>query len=456
MRALLLLLPLAACVTLPGAEPPTRGLPLATDLPAMKAFSTPPPPDPPRQANADIARDFVELSFYMESGRPLDRLTRFEQPVTVAFHAPPGPQLAADLDQLVARLRNEAKIDISVAPPGSPANIVIQTLPGRKLRARVPRAACFVVPRVQDWREFLRARRKGRLDWSTLERRERAAVFIPADIAPQEQRDCLHEEIAQALGPLNDLYRLPQSVFNDDNVQPVLTAWDMLILRAYYDPALQNGMTREQVARALPAILRRINPDGEGRPRDGQQPTPRRWVELIEAALAPRSPPGRRITAARRALAFALARGWRDNRLGFSLFVLGRQALGHDGATAAESFARAHALFLSLYGPDDIHTANVALQLAAFALSAGRPHLALKLVEDSIPPARRAQNAALLATLLMVKAAALDALDRRAEAATVRLDSLGWARYGFASDREIRARLREISALARRPSAEGA
>ena len=38
--------------------------------------------------------------------------------------------------------------------------------------------------------------------------RERAAVFIPADTSPQEVRDCLHEELAQALGPLNDLYRL--------------------------------------------------------------------------------------------------------------------------------------------------------------------------------------------------------------------------------------------------------
>jgi len=34
--------------------------------------------------------------------------------------------------------------------------------------------------------------------------------------SPQEVRDCLHEELAQALGPLNDLYRLPDSVFNDD------------------------------------------------------------------------------------------------------------------------------------------------------------------------------------------------------------------------------------------------
>jgi hypothetical protein len=67
------------------------------------------------------------------------------------------------------------------------------------------------------------------------------AVFIPSDVSPQEVRDCLHEEVAQALGPLNDLYRLPDSVFNDDNFHAVLTGFDMLILRTYYDAELPTA-----------------------------------------------------------------------------------------------------------------------------------------------------------------------------------------------------------------------
>ncbi len=46
-------------------------------------------------------------------------------------------------------------------------------------------------------------------------------------------RDCLHEELAQALGPLNDLYRLSNSVFNDDNFHSVLTGFDMEMLRLH-------------------------------------------------------------------------------------------------------------------------------------------------------------------------------------------------------------------------------
>ena len=91
------------------------------------------------------------------------------------------------------------------------------------------------------------------------------AIIIPNDASPQEVRDCLHEELAQALGPLNDLYRLPNSVFNDDNVHTVLTNFDMLILRATYAPELASGMSRDAVAQRLPSIFARINPRGTAR-----------------------------------------------------------------------------------------------------------------------------------------------------------------------------------------------
>jgi len=47
----------------------------------------------------------------------------------------------------------------------------------------------------------------------------------------------------------------------------------------------------------------------------------------------------------------------------------------------------------------------------------------------------------------MIKAQALEAQNRLNEADIVRLDSLGWARYGFGSDAEIRNNLGEIAAL---------
>jgi hypothetical protein len=64
-----------------------------------------------------------------------------------------------------------------------------------------------------------------------------------------------------------------------------------------------------------------------------------------------------------------------------------------------------------------------------------------------LPAATAAQNASLMATLLMMRAEALTLEGRATEAQAVRLDSLGWARYGFGDAGEIRARLVEIAAV---------
>jgi hypothetical protein len=87
------------------------------------------------------------------------------------------------------------------------------------------------------------------------------------------------------------------------------------------------------------------------------------------------------------------------------------------------------------------------MQMAAFALSSGQPEVTIKLAERTIPVVTRAQNAALLATFMLLKAQALDQLGRADEAQAVRLDSLGWARYGFGSEQEVRARIADIAAL---------
>ena len=419
-------------------------------MPPMHQFGAP-RPLAPTQPNAQIAQDFLELSFLMESGREITRLSRFEGgPVTISV-APGAPaSVSGDLDRLIARLRQEAGIDIRRTAHGpTPASITIETLPRAQMQRVVPQAACFVVPRVSSWAEFRRNRTRNQrlMDWTTLQSRERVAVFIPNDVAPQEIRDCLHEEVAQALGPLNDLYRLPDSVFNDDNFNAVLTGFDMLILRAYYDPALRSGMTRAQVAAALPAILDKINPSA---PRTGiatPTPTPRAWVEAIETALGPTTPEAARLAAAARAVEIARRSGLDDARLAFSYFAMGRLSLSRNPQQSVAAFMAARAIYAAI-SPGGIHAAHIDMQLAAFALSTGRHDEALRLTGAAMPAAMQAENAALLSTLLMIRAEALEATGRGAQAQQVRLDSVSWGRYGFGTTDELGARLTEIAALA--------
>jgi len=443
--ALVLALSLAACSTT-QVEVPQRLHIAADDLPPMRVFA-PHQAQATQQSNATLARDFLELSFYMESGRPLPRFTRFETPVTVKLTGISAPaSIARDLDALIARLRKEGGVNITRVAADQPANIVIETVQRRALKRAVPDAACFTVPNATSWRDFLHRRHGWSLDWASLQTRTQVAIFLPGDVAPQEVRDCLHEELAQALGPINDLYRLPQSVFNDDNIESVLTSFDMMMLRITYAPELHSGMTKAEVRNRLPGILARINP------RYGYQPvappidTPRSWVDAIQTAIGPNVPDRRRIDAAQQALAIAQAHQWTDNRMGFSLFVLGRVVLPEDGNLALASLFRAAAIY-SASPETQLQAAHVGLQLAAFALSSDDPEAAISIIDRNLAVAKSSENAALLASFLLMKAEALQALKKPKEAALARSEGLGWARYGFGSAQAVEERVAEIHAL---------
>lgn len=442
---------LAACAQAPiVTETPARRVIAPQALPAMKVFPAGRIQAPTR-SNAELTQDFLDLSFRMESGRELGRMSRFEGQITVRATGQASQSLQNDLGRLLDRIRREAGIDIRGVPSGDiTANITIEALPRRDLQRLVPQAACFVVPNITSWADYKRARRSSLVDWTRLTTRETVAIFVPSDVAPQEIRDCLHEELAQAIGPLNDLYRLPDSVFNDDNFHAVLTGFDMLMLRTYYAPELRAGMTRDEAARVVPQVLARLNPAGNRPGGRVQSVTSRRWIDDIEKALGPRASNAERRIAAQRAVVFAESQGWRDNRYAFSLFALGRLSLSTEPELALASFLHAGRIFAA--NPDtQLHAAHVAMQMAAFGISAGQSEETLRLIDTHLNTVAGAENAALLSTLLMMKAEVLEQMGRKTEAKGVRLDAIGWARYGFGSERQVRARLSEIAALSPRP-----
>jgi hypothetical protein len=386
-------------------------------------------------AGGSLARDFMDLTFAMESGRGLETFSRFEGPVTVAMTGNVPDSAVRDLGVLIGRLRSEAGIDIS--PATSAATITVEFTSRSDLRRLAPTAACFVVPNVGSLAEYRRKRGSDAVDWAEVTVRERAAVFIPADTSPQEVRDCLHEELAQALGPLNDLYRLSDSVFNDDNFHSVLTGFDMAILRMTYAPNLASGMSREEVAARI------------GGPSLAGSGTPAEWTRSIETALGRSGSLAARSAAAERALGIAAAAGWQDSRLAFSHFAVGRLMASSDPARAYDAFSRAASIYARLPG-GELQLAHVDMQLAVLALAGGLPEEAARLADRAIPVVRSHENAALLASLMLIKAEALDLMGNPSAAAALRMDSAPWARYGFGSDSMVKSRMRDIAAVADR------
>ena len=414
--------------------------------PVVQGFATA-PGSPVTRSNTAIAADFLDLTFRMESGRTLPALSRFDGPITVALSGDVPATARTDLSRLMQRFRNEAGLDMRAAEPGQRASINIQFYTRAEMQRVVPTAACFVVPRAMSLTEYRNRRNSAFVDWGTLVRRESVSIFMPSDTSPQEVRDCLHEETAQAMGPLNDLYRLSDSVFNDDNFNTVLTGFDMLMLRVHYAPELSNGMNEAEVAKRLPALLARLNPAGEFAGIRPGPIAPRSWNNAVAQAFGKGA--AARQNGADAMLALAKAQGWTDSRLGFAYFAVGRVNAAANPKIAVVAFAEAAKVYRSLPGAA-IQTAHVDMQMAALALSAGQPQQAIQFADRAMPAVKRAENASLLATLMLVKAEALEALGREDEARAVRLDSRGWARYGFGAEPQVRARTSEIAALAAR------
>ncbi len=446
--ALALCAALAACAPAAAPVAVARGAVAAEALPPMRRFDGP-PARVPVPGNAQLARDVLALSFALETGRPLATFTRFEGPVTIAVEAvggPVPPTLGPDLSDLLARLEREAGIATRRAAPGEMASITVSALPRATLEREARGAACFVIPGVAGWTDWRARRGSPATDWTRLAARTRATVFLPSDVAPQEIRDCLHEEVAQALGPLNDLYRLPSSVFDDANMHVALTAWDMLVLRATYDPALRSGLSRAQVAAALPAILARLNPRGEGRDAGPVAEADAGWTRDVSAALAPDTAGRARIARAAGAVARARAAGWEDTRTALSLLAYGRAVAPVDREAALAALLEAGDRYRAISG-EGVQTARVALHVAAISLSRGQASAALAQVDRALPAARGAQDAALVATLLLLRAQALAETGRDAEAVRARAEGLAFGRYGF-GDRDLHLRAAEVAGLA--------
>lgn len=91
----------------------------------------------------------------------------------------------------------------------------------------------------------------------------RSDAVIVADQGEFLFRRCMVEEILQGLGPVNDDRSLKHSVFNDNSRHSTFTSFDRVLLNMLYHPAVRPGMTKRQVARAMPAVLA----DLRGRPQ---------------------------------------------------------------------------------------------------------------------------------------------------------------------------------------------
>ena len=373
------------------------------------------------RANAAIADEFIAYMFETEGGMRIPRLLRYETPVRVSIDGAIGAY-RRDLEAVLAGIRQKSGLDIAVTDGA--AQIRILQVPASALAQIYPTAACAVVPAVS---RFAQVQQHDFPRWSDQQSLTKAVVLIPDTAPPYVVRACLNEEVAQALGPVNDQYRVSDTVFNDDNVYNTLTDYDHLLLRLLYSPELHTGMGMAAVRARLPALLARENPAGE---RPGHAPrTDARWKFLIENAINSALPRPERLRAAEQAV--RRARRFSDHRLAHALLIYGRLTLRDQPALAAPAFQEAYRLNLAQLGQGNLRTALTAMHLAAVTLKTADYAAVISLTTPALATARQFDDPVLEAGLQSLRAVAFARLGQESQAQAARVDSLARARYAY-------------------------
>lgn len=87
-----------------------------------------------------------------------------------------------------------------------------------------------------------------------------ALVVIKNELEGILRDSCLHEELTQMMGLLNDHPDVRPSLFNDDEEFAFLTEHDEYLLRILYDPRLRPDMTAEDARPVIPGIVQGLRP----------------------------------------------------------------------------------------------------------------------------------------------------------------------------------------------------
>lgn len=381
-----------------------------------------------------LADDFIELNLTGEWDREFDRLLRWEGPVRVALAGPELQAYRRDMEDLIAMISDAAPgLDISLAS-GEVGEITIRTAPREEMKALDESALCFITPYGLDWPEYISERGGVADEWAGLTKFEAMTIFIPAFSAPQVYRACFVEEVMQALGPSNDLYRLEDSGFNDDEVHSAPTAFDLLMLRVLYDDALTADMTKAEARVAAERALTRILAAGrERRPRLTSRYDKEFQTLHFFADIQDDVEERRQLVDVTLGLTREFPKD--DHRRGEALRSAAYFENAHGSPELAVVNARAAvAHFEKTLRPGSARLARTRADLAYFLLLDRNYEESAALLEKAEPVLAAHGKEADLASAFRLRAIALVGAGEVEEARRSAQDALDWAAYVFGAD----------------------
>ncbi len=206
--------------------------------------------------DADLADGFKRTVFgseYPSWGWQSNIVKKFTQPVRVYVddrsRARRGGEVASFVRSLPTLI---VGLDIRLVAAPEKANFRVFVVDRRDYRAIVTRE---VYGRPAS--HFAPGKCLVRLVSSTGEIIRSDAVIV-ADEGEVLLRRCTVEEVLQGLGPVNDDRTLSESVFNDYSGHTTFTSFDRYLLNMLYDPRIRPGMSKDEAAQMLPAVLAKV------------------------------------------------------------------------------------------------------------------------------------------------------------------------------------------------------
>ncbi|MFV0474727.1 MAG: DUF2927 domain-containing protein [Pikeienuella sp.] len=231
-------------------------------------------------SNAELATNFNRIALFREYRREggtllqeetATRLSRWDEPIRyqiVGQGATPADR--AEYAGLAKRFSRLTGLRITETDREPNVSILILEPEERAafIRALEKEGAAARMPLVTQWADSVAYPCIGQVGY--LDPRDGrisgAMVLIKSELSGLLRRSCIHEELAQTLGLMNDAADVRPSIFNDDQEFALLTEHDETLLRILYDPRLRPGMTADEAMPLVREIVAEIRPEDAAAP----------------------------------------------------------------------------------------------------------------------------------------------------------------------------------------------
>ncbi|MFD1882915.1 DUF2927 domain-containing protein [Paracoccus pacificus] len=229
---------------------------------------------------ADLVRDFNVIALQDEytpennelvaQTRP-SVLRRWEAPVSIRIEFGASvdqgarARIRAEITDIAARLRNATGHPVALTDSAS-ANFDVLIMSEDERRASAARVMSLVpgIP-ATDVQAIMNLQPGNYCSVFAYSRGpsavyDHAVAVLRAELPPLMMRSCIHEELAQGMGLVNDSPLARPSIFNDDEEFALLTPHDEMLLKMLYDPRLKPGMTPAEAAPIVQTIAAELKP----------------------------------------------------------------------------------------------------------------------------------------------------------------------------------------------------